>query len=467
VNPFAALGLSGELVHTLENFGFNSPTPIQKKAIPEVLAGKDLLAIAETGTGKTAAYALPALERIRHHANKSASPAMHPLRMLVLLPTRELAIQVEDNIAQFVKALPLRYTVIYGGAPITPQISNLQRGIEILIATVGRLRDLLEQGMVQLNKVEIVVLDEADKMLDIGFFDEICEILSLLPQKKQTLLFSATISKEVESIATKCLNNPTKIESKPEKASNSLVKQHIIAVDSRRKRSTLVQLLEELQSPQAMIFCNTKAQVEKLISYLQHKHFKAAAIHGDKSQEHRLEALEEFKNGAIDLLIATDVAARGLNISNLPYVINYDLPTHAEDYVHRIGRTGRAGKEGIAFSFLEKVSLSAFESIQALFTEKLIIEYLGSSPLTWLKAYPCAQPSEYIKENKGKKSRNQNKNSGRIDGKKRDSTPRGQIEGIPAEESTYVRDKRRRARHLRKKEVCALLLPNYGVHKSQ
>lgn len=366
MNSFTALGLSSELVHTLEVCGFNSPTPIQKKAIPEVLAGKDLLAIAETGTGKTAAYALPALERIRHHANRSASPAMHPLRMLILLPTRELAIQVEDNIAQFVKALPLRHTVIYGGAPITSQVSALQRGVEILIATVGRLKDLLEQGVVQLSKVEIVVLDEADKMLDIGFLDEICEILSLLPQNKQTLLFSATFSKEIESIATECLNNPIKIESKPEKANNSLIEQHIIAVDSRRKRSTLVQLLEKLQSPQAMIFCNTKAQVEKLTMHLQHKQFKAAAIHGDKNQEHRLEALEDFKNGTVRLLIATDVAARGLNISNLPYVINYDLPTHAEDYIHRIGRTGRAGKEGVAFSFLEKVSLSAFEAIQGL-----------------------------------------------------------------------------------------------------
>ena len=384
MSTFASLGLSEEIVSALTEQGYHTPTPIQQAAIPRALAGMDLLAAAQTGTGKTAAFMLPSLERLKRYANTSTSPAMHPVRMLVLTPTRELADQIDQNVQSYLKNLSLRQTVLFGGMNMEIQKQDLRQGCEIVIATVGRLLDHVQQKNIQLNKVEIVVLDEADRMLDMGFIDDIRKIMQMLPAQRQTLLFSATFAPAIQRLAQDFMHQPEEIQVAAQNTTSANVEQHIIALDNGRKRALLQRLILDLDIAQVIVFCNTKQSVDQVNRELNRRGISAQAIHGDKSQQTRLETLSQFKEGSLRVLVATDVAARGLDIAELPFVINYELPLNAEDYVHRIGRTGRAGAEGIAISLMDEQEQKIFNAIKELTGNDLTIERIeGFEPRWW------------------------------------------------------------------------------------
>jgi ATP-dependent RNA helicase RhlE len=348
MSTFDQLGLSPEIVRAVREAGYDQPTPIQAQAIPHVLAGRDLLARAQTGTGKTAAFALPLLERLRPLANTSFSPARHPLRVLVLTPTRELAGQVSDSFARYGRHLPLRSTVVYGGVPMPPQTKALAAGVEIVVATPGRLMDHLGSRTLSLAQVEVLVLDEADRMLDMGFIDDVRRILAAMPGVRQRLLFSATFSPSIRRLADELLRAPATVDIEPKTTSAETVTQHVYLVDEGAKRSALLWLLRARPSDQALVFVRTKRAAARLADLLERDGVSAVAIHGDRTQREREQALADFKSGARRVMVATDVAGRGLDIDGLPLVVNFELPANAEDYVHRIGRTGRAGKPGMA-----------------------------------------------------------------------------------------------------------------------
>ncbi len=350
--PFDTLGLSADLLRTVTEEGYTEPTPVQEKAIPLVLAGKDVLAAAQTGTGKTAAFTLPILDRLRQHANTSFSPARHPVRALILVPTRELAVQVDESVRTYGRTVPLRSTVVYGGMPMDPQIKALRGGIEILVATPGRLLDLVGQKVANLGQVEILVLDEADRMLDMGFLPDIQRITALLPAKRQNLMFSATFSDEIRRLSRTILNNPDEVEVAPRNATVDAIKQIVYPVDRDRKEALLAHLIRKDDLRQLLVFTRTKIGATRLATWLDRQGLNAVAIHSDRSQPERTRALEEFKRGDIRVLVATDVAARGLDIEDLPHVVNFELPWNPQDYVHRIGRTGRAGATGEAISLV-------------------------------------------------------------------------------------------------------------------
>jgi ATP-dependent RNA helicase RhlE len=349
---FAQLQLAAPLARAVADMGYTSMTPIQAQAIPVVLQGRDVMGAAQTGTGKTAAFSLPLLQRMLQHENSSTSPARHPVRALVLLPTRELADQVAQAIKQYAQHTNLRCTVVFGGMDMKPQTLELKKGVEILVATPGRLLDHIEAKNAVLNQVEYVVLDEADRMLDIGFLPDLQRILSYLPKQRTTLLFSATFSGEIKRLAGSYLQNPVTIEVARSNATASTVEQHFYSVTEDNKRHALHQILRQRGIKQAFVFVNSKLGCARLARSLENEGLKTAALHGDKSQDERLKALDAFKKGEVDLLVCTDVAARGLDIKDVPAVFNFDLPFNAEDYVHRIGRTGRAGASGLAVSFV-------------------------------------------------------------------------------------------------------------------
>lgn len=351
---FDALGLAAPLLKAVSETGYTIPTPIQAKAIPLALQGLDLMAGAQTGTGKTAAFALPILQKLLPFASPSTSPAKHPIRALVLTPTRELAIQVEESIKVYAKYTPLKSLVVFGGVDIKTQTPHLKTGIEILVATPGRLLDHVEQKTLNLSQVQILVLDEADRMLDMGFMPDLKRILALLPKQRQNLMFSATFSNEIKKLADDFLTNPTLIEVARSNATNDNVTQKVYLVAQNDKQALLTHLLSESNSQQVIIFTKTKITASKLSRALQKEGITADAIHGDKSQKERIDALDAFKAGKITALVATDVAARGLDITDLPMVINYEIPSAPEDYVHRIGRTGRAGASGVAISLVSE-----------------------------------------------------------------------------------------------------------------
>lgn len=384
MNFFTSLGLAPELVKAIDEAGYDTPTPIQDAAIPKVLAGKDIMAAAQTGTGKTAAFMLPSLERLRRFANNSASPAMHPVRMLVLTPTRELADQIDVNIKQYCKYLLLRHTVIFGGTNIAPQTQTLREGVEIVVATPGRLLDHVGQKNINLGKVDILVLDEADRMLDMGFITDVRKIIEELPKKRQILLFSATFAPEIQKLANDFMHQPEKIEVARQNTTSENIEQHILAVDSYRKKYLLHDLITDLNIAQVIVFCKTKQSVDQVARDLKRKEIAAEAIHGDKNQSQRTETLSAFKEGLIKVLVATDVAARGLDIAELPFVINYELPTNPEDYIHRIGRTGRAGAEGVAISLMDQSEHKMFEAILELTKQSLKIERVEGFEPRWL-----------------------------------------------------------------------------------
>ncbi|KAF0205885.1 MAG: DEAD/DEAH box helicase-like [Gallionellaceae bacterium] len=350
---FSSLALDPQILRAIEETGYTEPTPIQAQAIPHVIAGRDLMAMAQTGTGKTAAFTLPMLQRLLPHASTSASPARHPIRALVLAPTRELAIQVHESVVTYSKHVPLRTTVVYGGTDIKAQKPALMNGVEILVATPGRLLDHVESRNLQLNQVQILILDEADRMLDMGFMPDLKRILALLPKQRQTLLFSATFSEDIKKLAQDFLVDPVTVETARRNAAGENIKQSVCMVEQHDKFHALVELIRARGVKQVLIFTRTKLSAAHVTKQLERSGIAADAIHGDKTQQERLKALEAFKAGTILALVATDVAARGLDIDQLPLVINFELPTHAEDYVHRIGRTGRAGASGEAVSLID------------------------------------------------------------------------------------------------------------------
>jgi ATP-dependent RNA helicase RhlE len=363
---FDSLGLSPEILRAVRERGYLEPTPVQVQGIPHVLAGRDLMARAQTGTGKTAAFVLPILERLKAQANTSFSPARHPVRALIVTPTRELAVQVQESVRAYGRHVPLRSTVIYGGVPMPPQQKALLGGIEILVATPGRLMDHAGSRTVNLSQVEILVLDEADRMLDMGFIDDIRKIIAMLPPKRQNLMFSATFSAEIRRLAQGILNDPAQVDVAPMVSAAESVDQIVYLVDKDRKRELLAWLVRKRDLRQVLVFCRTKHMAARLASQLDRDGVEATAIHGDRTQPERERALEAFKSGEVRVLVATDVAARGLDIEALPQVVNFELPMHAQDYVHRIGRTGRAGMQGHAISlvcFEEEEELKAINRL--------------------------------------------------------------------------------------------------------
>ena len=380
LNNFADLKLAPEILRALSESGYTAPTPIQMQAIPLVLEGHDLMAGAQTGTGKTAAFSLPLLQRLLPFASSSPSPARHAVRALILVPTRDLAIQVEASIKAYAKHTHLRSLVVFGGVDIKTQIPPLRNGVEILVATPGRLLDHIEQKSVQLNQVQVLVLDEADRMLDMGFMPDLKRILALLPKQRQNLLFSATFSSEIKKLSSEFLVNPRLLEVARSNATSENVAQKVYMVDSGEKLALLASLLRSTEARQALVFTKTKLSASRIARQLQREGFAADAIHGDKSQNERIQVLEAFKSGRIGVLIATDVAARGLDIEQLPLVINYEIPSAAEDYVHRIGRTGRAGASGIAISLVAPDEEKYLLEIEKLIKTQLQREeYKGTS----------------------------------------------------------------------------------------
>ncbi len=349
---FSALGLSEEIVRAVTERGYTEPTPIQAQAIPAILSGGDLLAGAQTGTGKTAGFTLPILHRLSDKSVKGPSSGRPPIRALILTPTRELAAQVEGSVREYGKYLKLSSMVMFGGVGINPQITRLRSRVDILVATPGRLLDHVQQKTVDLSQVEILVLDEADRMLDMGFIRDIKKILALLPKQRQNLLFSATFSDEIKTLADGLLDKPALIEVARRNATADTVAQKVYLVDRDKKRQLLAHLIEAHNWHQVLVFTRTKHGANRLAEQLAKDGISALAIHGNKSQSARTRALGEFKSGDLQVLVATDIAARGIDISELPHVVNYELPNVPEDYVHRIGRTGRAGCEGEAVSLV-------------------------------------------------------------------------------------------------------------------
>ncbi|NWG74402.1 MAG: DEAD/DEAH box helicase, partial [Rubrivivax sp.] len=366
VTAFASLALDPKLLRAVADAGYTSMTPIQAKAIPIVLAGRDVMGAAQTGTGKTAAFTLPLLQKMLRHETSSVSPARHPVRALVLAPTRELADQVAASVKTYAKYTNLRSTVVFGGIDMKPQTAELKRGVEVLIATPGRLLDHIEAKNCVLNQVEYVVLDEADRMLDIGFLPDLQRILSYLPKQRQTLLFSATFSPEIKRLAQSYLHDPVTVEVARPNATASTVEQHFYSVDADDKRAAVRQILRERNLAQAIVFVNSKLGCARLARAFERDGLRTNALHGDKSQDERLKALDAFKKGEVDVLVATDVAARGLDIADLPAVFNYDVPFNAEDYVHRIGRTGRAGASGLAVTLVTRDDARLVAEIEKL-----------------------------------------------------------------------------------------------------
>ena len=379
---FDHFGLDPLIVAAVKAMGYTTPTPIQSKAIPVVLKGGDVMGAAQTGTGKTAGFALPIIQRLLPQASTSMSPARHPVRALVLAPTRELAEQVADNFKKYIARTTLRCATVYGGVDMAPQTEALRAGVEIVVATPGRLLDHLQQKNTSLSQVQIVVLDEADRMLDMGFLPDISRILNLLPRERQSLMFSATFSEEIRKLAANFLRDPVLIEVAPRNATAELITQEVVKVHESEKFDALLQILRTRgagggRMTQVLVFVNAKIECRRLARQLQKAGVNADAIHGDKSQDERTKALDGFKRGEIEVLVATDVAARGLDIVELPAVINYDVPFNAEDYVHRIGRTGRAGARGLAIMLMTGADERGVQAIEKLTKQKFEIQSLA------------------------------------------------------------------------------------------
>lgn len=374
---FNSLGLAPALLKAIDKQGYTSPSPIQQKAIPVILEGRDVLASAQTGTGKTAGFTLPMLQMLA----KGESLRHRPIRALVLVPTRELAAQVYANVKTYGEFLDVRSSVIFGGVNQKPQVSAIRNGVDILIATPGRLLDLQNQGLLSLAKVEILVLDEADRMLDMGFLRDIKKILSLMPPRRQNLLFSATFSKEIKNLANDFLHHPVLVEATPENSTVDAIEQKVYKVAKELKTGLIIKLIDEGNWKQVLVFTRTKHGANKLCKKMESAGITAAAIHGNKNQGARTKALAGFKDNATRVLVATDIAARGLDIPLLPHVINFELPNVAEDYIHRIGRTGRAGASGEALSLVSSEETLYLQDIEKLLGLKLPVEIvLGFEP---------------------------------------------------------------------------------------
>ncbi|MBD0403548.1 DEAD/DEAH box helicase [Flammeovirga sp. EKP202] len=405
---FEELGVIPEIQEALENRGYDSPTPIQEKAIPSILEGKDLQGSAQTGTGKTAAFCIPIIQLLKKNSNNGQK-----IRALILTPTRELALQVANNFSLYNQKTKLKQLVIFGGVPHDKQIKRLKQGVEVLIATPGRLMDLHQQGFVNLKHIEMFVLDEADKMLDMGFINDIKKIITLIPSERQTLLFSATMPATIQEISKSMLNNPLKIAVTPVSSTADTIDQYIYYVDKRNKKQLLFEILDDNKKESILIFMRTKRGANHLAKTLNENRVKAEAIHGNKSQTARQRALENFKKKKTRILVATDIAARGIDISQLKYVINFEIPEVAETYVHRIGRSGRAGEEGTAISLADGTELQDVKNIEKLIGHK--IPEIKENPFPMLEkekdiAQRDAKRKKQIKRSKQGNRRKQNTN---------------------------------------------------------
>ncbi len=417
---FTELGLHADILRAINEQGYTTPTPIQQQAIPAVMTGKDLMATAQTGTGKTAGFTLPILNYLSNAANDRLTRVAKAPRVLVLVPTRELAIQVEESVRTYGKYLPVVSHAMFGGVGINPQIAAVRKGVDILVATPGRLLDHVQQRTVDLSAIEIFVLDEADRMLDMGFIRDIRKVIALLPTKRQNLMFSATFSPEIRELAAGLLHHPVSVDVAPRNTAAESVTQKIIEVDREKKRDLLLHLFQTRGWHQVLIFARTKYGADALARRLDKEGIACAALHGDKSQGARTRALTDFKSGKLVALVATDIAARGIDIDALPYVINYELPNVAEDYVHRIGRTGRAGMEGEAISLVchdERSQLKDIEKLIRRSLERVLIEGFEISA----QASPRAELPPRGNRNPGQKPRQgkpgEAKKSGQKDGR--------------------------------------------------
>ncbi|MEW8509013.1 MAG: DEAD/DEAH box helicase [Candidatus Thiodiazotropha sp.] len=470
---FDNLGLTAELLRAVREQGYTDPTPIQRKAIPAILAGKDIMAAAQTGTGKTAGFTLPLLQQL---LDKPVTGGDRPIRALVLTPTRELAAQVGESIEQYGRHTRLRAAVIFGGVKINPQIEKLRRGVDILVATPGRLLDHVNQKTLDLSRIEILVLDEADRMLDMGFIHDIRKILALLPRNtaRQNLLFSATFSRDIKQLANRLLDHPELIEVARRNTTAERVKQTVHPVDKRRKREMLSHMIGAGNWRQVLVFTRTKHGANRLAQQLQRDGLTASAIHGNKSQGARTRALAGFKSGEIRVLVATDIAARGLDIDQLPHVVNYELPNIPEDYVHRIGRTGRAGNEGEAISLVcvdEHKLLRDIERLTKAEIPQVVLK--GYEPDPSIQAEPIQQRKNSSRQAHVDSNRGGTKNRVKTKTKRAENSPARPQTGSNSKQQAAAknphkhkqrhhadgkpRSPQRRSRKNRNKEVAALL----------
>lgn len=415
---FDNLGLSDPILKAIKEKGYTTPSPIQAQAIPAVIKGQDVMAAAQTGTGKTAGFTLPLLELLsKKNGIKSTNAKGNQVRALVLTPTRELAAQVAESVSTYGKHLSLSSTVVFGGVKINPQLMKLRGGVDILVATPGRLLDLYQQNAIKFDALEVLILDEADRMLDMGFINDIRKILNVLPKQRQNLMFSATFSDDIRQLAKGIVNNPVEISVTPKNSTAKTVKQWIHPVDKKQKPNLLVELINKHNWEQVLVFSRTKHGANKLVTFLEKNRIKAAAIHGNKSQGARTRALAEFKDGKVRILVATDIAARGLDIEQLPQVVNFDLPNVPEDYVHRIGRTGRAGASGQAVSLVsadEFQQLSDIERlIQRLLTREFVDGFEPDHDVPESRLRPPAKASNRQKKSNNTSADDRNKPSSR------------------------------------------------------
>ncbi len=397
---FNDLNITEPIMKALKDKGYEEPTPIQEKAIPLVLNRKDVLGCAQTGTGKTAAFAIPIIQLIHRIEGKKQGPTT--MRSLIVTPTRELAIQIDDNIREYSKYTNIKHAVIFGGVKQGAQVEKLKKGVNILTATPGRLLDLIGQGIISLSDIKLFVLDEADRMLDMGFIHDIRKLLELLPEQRQSLFFSATMPDNIVKLANKILTNPTKVEVAPVSSTAETIQQHIYYTNRSNKRELLLHILDNKEIDQALVFSRTKHGADRIARHLHKNKIKASAIHGDKAQNQRQRALKDFKSGKIRVLVATDIAARGIDIDKLKYVINFDIPNIAETYVHRIGRSGRAGEEGIAIGICEPEENAYVRGIEKLIGKK--IDVINDNPFPQTdKPMTEAEKKEWEKEKQRRK----------------------------------------------------------------
>ncbi|MEA2051014.1 MAG: DEAD/DEAH box helicase, partial [Campylobacterota bacterium] len=420
---FSELGLNESLLKAIKDEGYTTPTPIQKQAIPVILNKKDILAGAQTGTGKTAGFTLPLLQILSEQKNRNNQKPK--IKALILTPTRELAAQVDESVVTYGKYLPFRSTVIFGGVGINPQISKLKKGVDIVVATPGRLLDHVGQKTIDLSEVEFLILDEADRMLDMGFIHDIKKVLAILPKQRQNLLFSATFSSDIKKLADNLLDNPTLIEVARRNTTSEQIKQLIHPVDKAKKKYLLTKLIDDNNWKQVLVFTRTKHGANKLAQHLNENNITAAAIHGNKSQGARTKALADFKDNSVRVLVATDIAARGIDIDLLPHVVNFELPNVPEDYVHRIGRTGRAGSNG------EAISLVCIDEEELLYNiEKLIKSKIPSTIIDGFKPDPTIKAEPIQKQrgrgNRGGNSRGQGQSRDNNSGRGRSNSSRNE-----------------------------------------
>tara|TARA_B110000444_G_scaffold126707_1_gene119264 strand:+ start:84442 stop:85800 length:1359 start_codon:yes stop_codon:yes gene_type:complete len=439
MSDFQSLGLSNTLLRAVEAEGYTTPTPVQQQSIPPLLEGRDVLGVAQTGTGKTAAFALPVLQIM----NRKKPQGKRFIRALILSPTRELAAQIDERFAAYSEHMDLRHKVIFGGVNQNPQVRALQKGLDILVATPGRLLDLIGQGHIDITQVEFFVLDEADRMLDMGFIRDIEKVIKLLPKKRQNLLFSATMPKSIAKLAGTFLNNAIMVDVSPKEMTVDRIEQKIMFLRKADKRRLLVQLIKDERVKCGIVFTRTKHGANRLVKQLDQSNISAAAIHGNKSQGARTKALAGFKNGSIPILVATDIASRGIDVDGITHVFNYDLPNEPESYVHRIGRTARAGRSGIAYAFCDDTESGYLVGIQQLIGKEIPVN--SDHPFHFIGAIPKpGQKPGKIKEKSGakKRPRNNNRNQQSRGNSNRNSRPQNNEDRGGRPKNTHSRRNR-------------------------